>query len=274
MPHDKKKKPAIAIMIAVKPSKKDSKKKYASNAMPHNVMNKAWQTLKGTQEHQLFTINPNYVKNYADAENYPSDVIQRIGTAHPAIFGTRYGRKPVDYPTPLAAILARDENHGINSKLKPDLRMANTALGAKTRRMQYLQSLGLPNVRTEEPPIGSAQHVIDTQYKDNQKARLGATYKTPNKYDPYWMHDIDVQPENNPLSDEFVSNLRKFDGGGQRQYTLQCQVCKQNKSRTEFNNPQWATEPIGLTSIICQDCEKMLEEVQFDETLRENMFGG
>lgn len=195
----KKKKPAIAIMIAVKPSKKDSKKKYASNAMPHNVMNKAWQTLKGTQEHQLFTINPNYVKNYADAENNPSDVIHRIGTAHPAIFGTRYGRKPVDYPTPLAGILARDENHGINSKLKPDLRMANTALGAKTRRMQDVQSRGLPNVRTEEPPIGSAQHVIDTQYKDNQK--------TPNEYDPYWMHDIDVQPKNNPLSDKFVSNF-------------------------------------------------------------------
>ena len=43
MPH---KKPGIAIMIAVKPSKKDTKKKYAGNAMPNNAMNKAWGFLK------------------------------------------------------------------------------------------------------------------------------------------------------------------------------------------------------------------------------------
>jgi len=43
MPH---KKPGIAIVIAVKPSKKDTKKKYAGNAMPNNAMNKAWDVLK------------------------------------------------------------------------------------------------------------------------------------------------------------------------------------------------------------------------------------
>lgn len=43
MPH--KKKPSIAIMIAVKPSKKDDKKKYVGDAMP-NAMNKAWDVLK------------------------------------------------------------------------------------------------------------------------------------------------------------------------------------------------------------------------------------
>ena len=46
MPH---KKPAIAIMIAVKPSKKDTKKKYAGDAMP-NAMNKAWDVLKSRVE--------------------------------------------------------------------------------------------------------------------------------------------------------------------------------------------------------------------------------
>ena len=44
MPH---KKPGIAIVIAVKPSKKDTKKKYAGDAMP-NAMNKAWGLIKGT----------------------------------------------------------------------------------------------------------------------------------------------------------------------------------------------------------------------------------
>lgn len=67
---------------------------------------------------------------------------------------------------------------------------------------------------------------------------------------------------------------RKFDGGGQRQYTLQCQICKQNKGRMEFDNPQWATEPYGQTSVICQDCEKMLAEIKFrNQESRDALYG-
>ena len=82
----------------------------------------------------------------------------------------------------------------------------------------------------------------------------------------------DAMPHN--VMNKAWTFLKQFDGGGQRQYTLQCQICKQNKSRMEFNNPQWATEPIGLTSVICQDCEKMLGEIEFrNQQSRDALWG-
>jgi len=44
-------------MIAVKPSKKDDKKKYVGDAMP-NAMNKAWDTLKALPHQQAFRVFP------------------------------------------------------------------------------------------------------------------------------------------------------------------------------------------------------------------------
>jgi len=96
MPH--KKKPGIAIVIAVKPSKKDTKKKYAGNAMPNNAMNKAWEFLKmpitrrdgRTIRHGEEGAHPGrlaYNPRLGDESVRPEGEDATVNSYHPAIHG-------------------------------------------------------------------------------------------------------------------------------------------------------------------------------------------
>jgi|TARA_R110000824_G_scaffold304120_5_gene491940 hypothetical protein len=92
MPH---KKPGIAIMIAVKPSKKDTKKKYAGNAMPNNAMNKAWGFLKmpitrrdgRTIRHGEEGPHPGRLAYNPGLDEFPEQEGPPTQSFHPAIHG-------------------------------------------------------------------------------------------------------------------------------------------------------------------------------------------